>query len=422
MKRRLVSLLFLLLLILLTRLIAWPTQPDLLAQRREIQLADGSLLQLFTPPQPAAHRALLLLPARLPLIPGPLLELVQHQGLALGVLRVSDACAGQLQQISQAEKHLGGPVTLLAGLDSTAPLAWQWLASQNSDQARALTVGFDLSKRNCPQALPDQAAHGHWRSVWNNNPDAASAAFVRQQGNAESMISAYDSKPEELLLDNLTQMVEGHSSALPLIEVPAPQPGQSVVLFYSGDGGWRDLDRDVATQLAQRNLPVVGVDSLRYFWQPKPPEQAAADLAGLMQHYRQRWGSQRFVLIGFSFGADALPAIYNNLPLAQRDAIDALVLLNPARTGSFEIHLQGWLGRTNPDVASGPELARLPAAKLLCVYGTEESAESGCTLPETPGEKLMLPGGHHYDNDYPKLAERIIAAINSRQETVQAGK
>jgi type IV secretory pathway VirJ component len=419
MMRRLLPVLLLILLIALGRLIPWPVHDQLLAHRREVTLSDGSLLQLFTPVQPTTRRALVLLPAKQALIPGPVLELVQQEGLAIGVLRLNSDCPQELQQIREAGEHLGGALTLVAGMDDTAPLAWQWLASQQNDKAQALTVGFNLSQLQCAQTLPDKAEHGHWRAVWNNNPDDASANFVRQQNNAESQISAYDNQPEQLLLDNLTQMIEGHDSDLPLVEVPASQASQNVVLFYSGDGGWRDLDRDVATQLAKRNLPVVGVDALRYFWQPKPPDKAAADLVQLMQHYRQRWGSQRFVLVGFSFGADVLPAIYNRLPAAERDAVDALVLLSPARTGSFEIHVQGWLGRANPDLPSGPELARLPASKLLCVYGQEEHDESGCTLPETPGEKLELPGGHHYDYDYPKLAERLIKAVQERQATAQ---
>ena len=38
---------------------------------------------------------------------------------------------------------------------------------------------------------------------------------------------------------------------------------------------------------------------------------APAGLTELMQHYRQKWGTQRFVLVGYSFGADVLPATYN---------------------------------------------------------------------------------------------------------------
>ena len=69
----------------------------------------------------------------------------------------------------------------------------------------------------------------------------------------------------------------------------------------------------------------------------------AADLVGLMQHYRQRWGSTHFVLVGFSFGADVLPAIYNNLPLAQRDAMAVAQLeASRAAVASFKALGGGW--------------------------------------------------------------------------------
>lgn len=414
MMRRLIPLLFLLLLIGLSRLIPWPGA-GLPVQREDVALSDGSLLELFRPPQPAVASALVLLPAGQPLIPGPLLELAQNRNLSLGVLRIADACRAPASLIAEAGRQLGSPPGLVAGLGDVAPLAWRWLAGQADDQARALTVGFDLSRWHCPQALPDSAAHGHWHAVWNDNPDDASARFVRRQANADSQISAYDSPAQAVLLDNLQRLLEGWRADLPLIEVPATSPDQRVALFYSGDGGWRDLDRDVATELGKLQQPVVGIDSLRYFWQPRPPAQAAADLADLMQQYRERWGSLHFVLIGFSFGADALPAIYNHLPADQRQAVETLVLLNPARTGSFEIHVQGWLGRPNLEVPSAPELARLPADKLVCIYGEEDAGESGCTLAQTPGEKLRLPGGHHYDYDYPALARRIIAAVQARR-------
>jgi type IV secretory pathway VirJ component len=49
------------------------------------------------------------------------------------------------------------------------------------------------------------------------------------------------------------------------------------------------------------------------------------------------------------------------------------------------------------------------------VYGLEEKDESGCTEATAPGEKLALPGGHHFDENYPALAKRLIDAINKRQ-------
>ena len=126
-------------------------------------------------------------------------------------------------------------------------------------------------------------------------------------------------------------------------------------------------------------------------------------------------GAQRFVLAGYSFGADVLPAFYNRLPKADQQQVDAVLLLALARSGSFEIEVQGWLGKAGQEAPTGPELIKLPAAKVLCVYGKEEASESGCTQPGAPGEVLALPGGHHYDENYPALAERLVAAIAKRQ-------
>ena len=100
---------------------------------------------------------------------------------------------------------------------------------------------------------------------------------------------------------------------MPVVEVPATNPNETVTLFYSGDGGWRDLDRAVAGQMADLGYPVVGVDTLRYFWSGKTPEKAASDLAATMAYYRIAWKAKTFVLAGYSFGADILPAVYNRL-------------------------------------------------------------------------------------------------------------
>ncbi|MNP69735.1 Bacterial virulence protein (VirJ) [compost metagenome] len=83
--------------------------------------------------------------------------------------------------------------------------------------------------------------------------------------------------------------------------------------------------------------------------------------------------------------------------------------------------MQGWLGKAGTEAATGPELARLPAQKVLCVYGIEEKDESGCTQPQALGENLQLPGGHHFDQDYPALAKRLVDAIRARQGPVNEG-
>lgn len=414
--KRLLPILILLLAVLAGGLYYW-LRPAAQASLARHPLAAGGDLMLATPGGTVQRRVLLALPADQQLSDAELLELAQSNHAAIAQYQAAQqSCESQAKRLEEATAQMGGPVDLLAGSDNAAMLAWRWLASQNDDNAQALSVGFSLDKPDCATPPPASSAHGHWLAVWNDNPDDASARFVRQQANAQTLIGDYQTEPKTLLIAQLRRLLQGASDALPVVEVPATQPGDTVSLFYSGDGGWRDLDKAVAEQMAELGYPVVGVDTLRYFWQRKSPEQAASDLSELMREYREKWHAKRFVLIGYSFGADVMPALYNRLPDSDKKQVDAVLLLALARSGAFEIRVQGWLGKDASEAATGPELVKLPAEKVLCIYGTEEAPESGCTQPEATGENLQLPGGHHYDKDYPALAQRLIAAIQKRQQ------
>ena len=328
---------------------------------------------------------------------------------------VAGHCKAQQQLISQASEELGGAPTLVAGIGPAAASAWRWLAAQQRDEAQALSVGFDLGKPDCAEPLPNKAEHGHWIALWNDNPGDDNARFLREQSNGEPRIGALGTPLSTLLADQLQHLLAGQGAAMPVIEHPSAQPAETLTLFYSGDGGWRDLDRASAEHMAAAGYPVVGIDTLRYYWQHKSPEQSAADLSRLMQQYRDKWHVQRFVLAGYSFGADVLPAIYNRLPAIDQQQIDAMLLLAFARSGSFEIAVSGWLGKDGAEAPTGPELRKVPAAKVYCIYGSEEAAESGCTEAGAPGEHLMIKGGHHFDGDYAALAKKMLAAIKARQ-------
>ncbi|MDG9759358.1 virulence factor family protein [Pseudomonas sediminis] len=328
---------------------------------------------------------------------------------------VAGDCHAQQRLISQASEELGGAPTLVAGIGPAAASAWRWLAAQSDDQALALSVGFDLAKPDCAEPLPNKAEHGHWIALWNDNPGDDNARFLREQNNGEPRIGALGTPLPTLLADQLQHLLAGQGAAMPVIEHPSEQPADTLTLFYSGDGGWRDLDRASAEHMAAAGYPVVGIDTLRYYWQHKSPEQSAADLSRLMQQYRDKWHIKRFVLAGYSFGADVLPAIYNRLPASDQQQVDAMLLLAFARSGSFEIAVSGWLGKDGAEAATGPELRKVPAAKVYCIYGSEEAAESGCTEAGAPGEQLMIKGGHHFDGDYAALAQKMLAAIKARQ-------
>ncbi|QHG66556.1 virulence factor family protein [Pseudomonas putida] len=388
------------------------------ARLEQLTLNDTSIIRV-TPGVHAKARVAIGVPQDQALTDKQLLDLSQAgEAQLVQVILPPNDCTKQQQAMDQALTQLSDKPTLVAGIGPGAAQAWRWLATQSDDKARAISVDFTLEQPGCKVELPKSAAHGHWNVAWNDNPDDASAAFVRDQANAETSISDYDIHLPQVLKAQLTQALvgrDGNALAIPVVEVPAGQTTDTVTLFLSGDGGWRDLDRDVAGEMAKLGYPVVGIDTLRYYWQHKTPEQSAADLSELMQHYRQKWGTKRFVLTGYSFGADVLPAIYNRLPAEDQQRIDAVVLLAFARSGSFEIEVEGWLGKEGQEAPTGPEMARLPASKVVCVYGIEETDESGCTDKTAVGERMKLPGGHHFDENYPALAKRLIDEIETRQ-------
>ncbi len=386
----------------------------------QVKLDDGNTATLVTPGTHIKARVVLSVPAEQALTDKQLTDLSKDGSAQLvQVLLAKSDCDEQENDIKAAAQHLDGPVTIFSGIGSGAAEAWSWLAKQTDDKATAVSVGFSLEQPGCATPLPKKAEHGHWIVAWNDNPDDASASFVRDTPNAETSISDYDIHLPQVLKNELTKLLVGDNKdalSMPVVEVPAGQATDTVTLFLSGDGGWRDLDRDVAGEMAKMGYPVVGIDMLRYYWQHKTPEQSAEDLSALMLHYRQKWGTKRFILAGYSFGADVLPATYNRLPADDQKRIDGVLLLAFARSGSFEIEVEGWLGNAGKEAPTGPEIAKMPQNKILCVYGVEEAEETGCTDAKTyTGETLKLPGGHHFDEDYPALAKRLIDAIEKLQ-------
>lgn len=198
---------------------------------------------------------------------------------------------------------------------------------------------------------------------------------------------------------------------LPVVELPAAHPTDTLAVIYTGDGGWRDIDRTLGGLLAQSGIAVVGVDSVRYFWHRRSPTETAADLGRILDHYQTAWGSRRVLLIGYSFGADILPFAYNRLPADRQARIATLALLAPGRDADFEVSVSGWLGgHTKTARPIAPELLRIPPDKVLCVYGAQEAADTLCTAPGVDAiGRLQRPGDHHFDRRYDIIADAIRA-------------
>ncbi|CAN5123521.1 hypothetical protein BH10PSE3_BH10PSE3_22880 [soil metagenome] len=201
------------------------------------------------------------------------------------------------------------------------------------------------------------------------------------------------------------------SNAPRLIETPATAPGDALAVLYSGDGGWGPLDRGVSKVLARDGVPVLGVNSLRYFMTKHSPQDAADDLAGQLRRHQMQWGRQKIVLVGYSFGADALPAIVPDLPADLRGQIKGLVLIGTGPSGDLKFHPASWLNRPTADsfpVASAVEA--LKGLPMTCIYGDKERGDICAALPVGTIHQVKLAGGHHFDGDYAALGQAVLRA------------
>ena len=221
----------------------------------------------------------------------------------------------------------------------------------------ALTPSFPPAARTHFESLALVAPQIDVRAIEASPPPSALAAIVAPH----------------LIADNFDNVAN-----LPLIELPAASPSRLMAVFLSGDGGWRDIDKTIGENLQSLGVSVVGWDSVRYFWRKKTPEETAADLSAVIHAYSAKWGADKIALIGFSFGADVLPFLYDRLRPGIKRRIAMLSLLSAGQAADWEIRVVGWLGAGPSDEATplAPALKPIAGGLIQCFYGDQDTGSS----------------------------------------------
>lgn len=197
---------------------------------------------------------------------------------------------------------------------------------------------------------------------------------------------------------------------LPAVDLPATTPPRALVILISGDGGWRDLDKTMGEWLATQGVHVVGLDALHYFWSKRTPADLAKDIAFLVDA-ADSTDALPVILIGYSFGADTIPFAFPLLPKTVQDRVRVFGLLAPGHSTSFQITISGWLGIDDTGYNVVPAIAALPADRVVCVYGKEDT-DSACADPSLRHTTIVkTSGGHHFDGNYTGLARRFLSRL-----------
>ncbi len=288
-----------------------------------------------------------------------------------------------------------------------ATLAQPWVALQGTiDQVcdPAATASFVHSVPRGEIVMLPKVGHGF--AVPRNWMPQFKAAFARITGTG-----ATTDLPAAPAPAPATPAPEADVRGLPLVEVPAHgEESDTLAVIVSGDGGWAGIDREIGTVIAGRGIPVVGLNSLQYFWKKKTPDIAAADLVRILRHYLAAWRKERVLLVGYSRGAEVLPFMADRLPADLRARVRLVALLGATGRVAFEFHVGDWLGGSGgkDELPVKPEVDKLSGLKVLCVHGEDEHDSLCPSLGAGVAADLAIKGGHHFGGAYRTIAEAIL--------------
>lgn len=203
---------------------------------------------------------------------------------------------------------------------------------------------------------------------------------------------------------------------LPIVEIPA-DTGKTLAIFWSGDGKWAELDQTVSTHLAAAGVAVVGIDSRTWLTtRARSADDAAQVTEELLDYYLAHWSRSRIVLIGYSRGAGFVPLIVNRLRPELRSRVSLAAMLGAENTASFEFHFLDLVRATNrpSDIPVLPEIDKVLAGgtRMLCLYGNTEEDTVCPRLDPKRVTVVKRSGDHHFDRNYPAIAQNVLEAID----------
>lgn len=233
--------------------------------------------------------------------------------------------------------------------------------------------------------------------------------FVTAYQKVQNEPGYQEKKSKENIL--LQQQIDSlYKSDLPLSIIPSiVKKDLPLAFFISGDGGWTSFDQSVCDKLAEKGIPVVGLDAQKYFWNKRVPKDVANDIAPAIFHYLKLWNKQSFVLIGYSFGACVAPFIASNFTEQGKALLKGIYCLSPDVTGDFEIHFSDMLHlKTNEQYNVVKEMKGIQALNPVCIFGSEEEESTRKSFTDEGIRIELLPGTHHYNSDFNAISGIIL--------------
>jgi type IV secretory pathway VirJ component len=235
------------------------------------------------------------------------------------------------------------------------------------------------------------------------NIDATGHDFSRLADFMPKWKAAYNRIVSDYLLFQEQNVSEEKFKTIPykIIKEKIPSVNAPIALFFSGDGGWFGFEQNISEKLGPFGIPVIGIDTKKYFWNRKTPETCASDMAEILNYYGKEWGKNRFIIIGYSQGAEIVPFLLTRFPDHLKARVLSAVMLSPETTTDFEIHITNMLGLGSRQNTYNviDEIRKMPETNAICIYGSNEKTSMPELLKASSAKVVFIPGDHHYKSN-----------------------
>lgn len=190
----------------------------------------------------------------------------------------------------------------------------------------------------------------------------------------------------------------GVNKKLPVVVSNNGENSTPLIFHITGDGGMIRFDSRLSKQYKTNGYSFIALSSLKYFLTVKSPAKVAKDLIPVIQRYFNEWNKEELILVGFSFGAEITPFLFEQLPPELKEKVKLVVLLTPARNSDFHIHLRDMIGFDKKvetyDVAE--ETAKITSSKILAIFGKKEKNNFLKNSDQPNVKVLYIKGGHDF--------------------------
>jgi type IV secretory pathway VirJ component len=187
-----------------------------------------------------------------------------------------------------------------------------------------------------------------------------------------------------------------------------------IIFFISGDAGFNTFTKSLGTDLHTLGYDVFALDTRAYFWNKKTPEQTSLEVENYIKQQLQGRKNQQVVLLGFSFGADVTPFVYNRFTADLKKKIQKVFIIGPSKSNDFKIHLDEYFGvepkgslQVIPEIN---EMGTVPVMVVLSDFEFTRFPYKTITLGANYHWKHIV-GNHHYGNNTQMLAKFIKGAL-----------